>query len=219
MALKDTVLGTVCFGWVDVELSSNRRQPVLYQAVICMSFPSILEDNICLRLLQPKHKCKTLLMQCVLLTYLVPAPPGPAHLPLAHAGPCVGGCAPRDAGALEQLVPVLLADQAACEEVVTVAWHELCPAFGTRETLEVEYLVTAGLLLRPTSGGGPLTCPAAGPHHELTRGDRLPASGARSRYAEHPATTDQAPTGMNIASYLPHSESFFPVYEQRLYRK
>lgn len=126
------------------------------------------------------------------LTCLVPAPPGPAHLPLTHAGACAGGCASRDAGALEQLVPVLLADQAACQQVVAVAGHQLCPAFRTRETLEVEHLVTAVLLcllLGPTSRGAPLTWPVTGPHHELARGDCLSTGRTRPRDSEHPETT------------------------------
>lgn len=119
------------------------------------------------------------------LTLLVPAPPGPANLALAHARARVGGRAARHAGSLDELVPVLLADEAARQQAVAVTGHELCPALGARETLEVEHLVTAGLLcllLGPTSGGD------ACPHHELARGDCLPAGRARSRDTEHPAT-------------------------------
>jgi hypothetical protein len=93
-------------------------------------------------------------------------------------------------------VPILLADQAACQQVVAVAGDKLCPAFGTRETLEVEYLVTAMLLcllllllLGSTSRGAPLTWPVTCPHHELARGDCLTTGRARSGDSEHPETT------------------------------
>ena len=85
-------------------------------------------------------------------------------------------------------MPVLLADETARQQTVAVTGHELGPALGTRKTLEVKYMMTAGrLLLRGilcTSG----PWPAPGPHHKLAGGDRLSTRRAGPRVTKQPET-------------------------------
>lgn len=178
------------FAWADLEVPSDRRRckrpPANTKPAVSASwlhFPKHLSEVLSTKTRNPvTHENKWLRK----LTRLVPASPGPADLPLAHSGARVGSRAASYAGTLGKFVPILLADEAARQQAVAVTGHELRPAFGTRETLEVEHLVTAGvlclLLLGPTCWGD------AGPHHELARGDCLPAGRARSRDSEHPTT-------------------------------
>ncbi|PSN53776.1 hypothetical protein C0J52_06253 [Blattella germanica] len=127
---------------------------------------------------------------------LVPTPPWSPDLALPDAGACGGACA-RDSRAFEQLVPILLTDETACQQTVAVPGHELGPALGAGETLEVKHVMTAsaaaaGGLLLGCSLRAPWSWSASGPHYEFARGDGLSARRAGSRVAEQPATVPKA---------------------------
>lgn len=109
----------------------------------------------------------------------VAAPSGPAHLALADT---LRGRGHPGRAALEQLVPVLLAHERAAQEVVAVARHELRPALGAREALEVEHVQWCGG--RGCAAADRGACVAADTHHELAGWDGLPARRARARVAE-----------------------------------
>lgn len=108
----------------------------------------------------------------LLVVNSVPAPARSPHLPLAHRR--------RGRGALEQLVPVLLADEAPGQHVVPVPGDQRGPALAAHEAFQVEDVEGRPGLM----GRGP-----PGLHAHLAGRDRQAASRARSRVAEYPAGT------------------------------
>lgn len=111
----------------------------------------------------------------------VPAPTRPSHLPLTHRR---GG-----GGRLQQLVPVLFADQTACQHVVPIARHQGRPALAAHEALEMEHVEGgAGLVRRRSSRF----------HDELAGGDGLSARRTRSRISEQPAGTIRTLAPLNF---------------------
>lgn len=109
---------------------------------------------------------------CVRL-YSVATPAGPSYLALAYRG---GG-----GGALEQLVPVLFADQTAGQHVVPIARYQRCQTLAAHEAFQVKHVQR---LAAPRRGR---RAASAATHHELGGGYRLAAGAARSRASEQPA--------------------------------